>query len=87
MTDMEDLGTYVNSNINDALETLLHGKETPEEREAALISFIKDYDKSVKEYEIDLRAKATIKDNILVVVAVISAVVGALMSGIFLSLK
>ena len=84
---MEDLGFEVNSNINEALETVLHGKETPEEREAALISFIKDYDKSVKEYEIDLRAKATIKDNILVVVAVISAVVGALMSGIFLSLK
>jgi len=69
------------------LETVLHGKETPEEREAALISFIKDYDKSAKEYEIDLRARATIKDNILVVVAVISAVVGALLSGIFLSLK
>lgn len=84
---MEDLGFEVNSNINEALETVLHGKETPEEREAALISFIKDYDKSAKEYEIDLRAKATIKDNILVVVAVISAVVGALLSGIFLSLK
>lgn len=84
---MEDLGFEVNSNINESLETVLHGKETPEEREAALISFIKDYDKSVKKYEIDLRAKATIKDNILVVVAVISAVVGALLSGIFLSLK
>ena len=84
---MEDLGFEVNSNINESLETVLHGKETPEEREAALISFIRKYDKSVKEFEIDLRAKATIKDNILVVVAVISAVVGALLSGIFLSLK
>jgi len=84
---MEDLGFEVNSNINESLETVLHGKETPEEREAALISFIRKYDKSVKEFEIDLRAKATIKDNILIVVAVISAVVGALLSGIFLSLK
>ncbi len=84
---MEDLGFEVNSNINESLETVLHGKETPEEREAALISFIRKYDKSAKEYEIDLRAKATIKDSFLVVVAVISAVVGALLSGIFLSLK
>ena len=84
---MEDLGFEVNSNINESLETVLHGKETPEEREAALISFIRKYDKSVKEFEIDLRAKATIKDNILVVVAVVSAVVGALLSGILLSLK
>ena len=81
---MEDLGISVNSNINDALENVLHGKETPEEREKALISFIKDYDKSTKELECDLRIRATIKANVLIVVAFMSVVLGSILTALFM---
>ncbi len=77
---MEDLGINVNSSIDGALETVLRGKETPEEREDALIKFIKDYDKSTKELECDLRIRATIKANVLIVVAFMSVVLGSILT-------
>ncbi len=74
---MEDLGISVNSDINEMLESILHGKNTQEEREEALISFIKDYDKSVNECYAELRTRAIARNSVLLVVAIISAIFGA----------
>jgi len=82
---MEDWGTDVGSNVDDALVSVLRGKETPEEREEALISFIRDYDKSAKEYEADLMTKATIKNYTIVIVAIIAMILGGVITGVIMS--
>ena len=46
---MEELGSTVGFDIKDAINSVLRGKETPEEREKALIDFIKKYEESTNE--------------------------------------
>ena len=55
---MEDLGTTVGFDIDQALESVLHGKESPEEREEALIDFIKKYETSANECIEDWKTRA-----------------------------
>lgn len=81
---MEDWGITVNSNINEMLETVLHGKNTQEEREEALISFIKDYDKSANECYVELRTRAIAKNSVIFIAAIISAILGAAIAALLI---
>ena len=76
---MEELETTVGSDINEALRSKLEGIEDPEEQKQALIELIKDYDKSVKEYvenlESSIAAKTAINNNLIFIVAIVSAIV------------
>lgn len=76
---MEELGTFVHSDIEDVLKATLQGKETPEEREEALISLIKDRDISAKECIEDMetyyKARFLAKNN-LIFWMTIAAVIG-----------
>ena len=79
---MEDWGISVNSDINDALESVLHGKETPEEREEALLDFIKKYDKSANECIEDLKTRALAKSSVMIMIALLSAILGAILGAV-----
>ena len=80
---MEDLGTTVGFDINEALESVLHGKESPEEREEALIDFIKKYEASANECIEDWRTRALAKNATMVLVSILSALAGAGITALF----
>lgn len=56
---MEELGSTVGFDINDAVKSVLNGKDTPEEREKALIDFIKKYGESANECIEDWKKRAS----------------------------
>ena len=60
---MEELGTFVHSDIEDVLKATLQGKETHEEREEALIDFIKKYEESANECIEDWKKRASRWEN------------------------
>jgi hypothetical protein len=55
---MEDLGIVLGFHLDEALKSALRGKETPEEREKALIDFIKKYEESANECIEDWKKRA-----------------------------
>jgi len=73
---MEDfIETSKDSTIDEILESLLHGKETPEEREAALTQHIRDYHKSANEYIEGIKASAEAKVESMKLFAVLPYII------------
>ena len=60
---MEEPGTTASSNIKDTVKSVLRGKETPEEREKALIDFIEKYEESANECIEDWKKRASEWEN------------------------
>ena len=76
---MKGLETYEHSDIEDVLKATLQGKETPEEREEALISLIKDRDIDAKKCIEDLntyfKARILVQNNLIFVIT-LAAIIG-----------
>ena len=71
------------STIDEILESLLYGKETPEEREAALTQHIRDYYKSSNEYIESLKAASQAKaESKNVFAALVLILIGMILGGI-----
>ena len=83
---MEELGTTVGFDIDEALESVLHGKETPEEREEALIDFIKKREASANECIEDWKTRALAKNATTVLVGILSVLAGVGITALFLFL-
>ena len=84
---MENWGiATVGSNINEALDSVLHGKNTPEEREEALVDFIKKYEESANKCIEDWKIRALAKNVTIatvVVVGILSALAAAGITALF----